>query len=162
MSDWKPEKDLSAPLPDGRFCIVAARFNEPIVNKLLDGARQALAAHGVPDNHVSFVQVPGAFEIPLIAKRIASSAKVDAVITLGAVIRGDTPHFEFVAGEAARGCTLAALDSGVPVIFGVLTTDNVEQAFDRCGGSAGNKGYEAAVTAIEMVHTLRALREQGL
>lgn len=140
-----------------RIAVVAARFNETITRALLDGALDCLRRHGLDDAGVNVAWVPGAFEIPVTAKRLAASGEVDAVICLGAVIRGDTPHFDYVAGEAASGVTRAALDTGVPVIFGVLTTDTVEQATSRAGGKLGNKGFEAAMTAIEMVDLLRQL-----
>jgi 6,7-dimethyl-8-ribityllumazine synthase len=140
-----------------RLALVVARFNEPITGALLDGARRVLAERGVAAGDVSVVWVPGAFELPLVAQRLARSQTVDAVICLGAVIRGDTPHFEYVAGEAARGLMAASLATGVPVVFGVLTTDNREQAEARIGGSEGHKGEEAARTALEMVALLRRL-----
>ena len=138
-----------------KFAIVVARFNRDVTEQLLEGAEAMLRKHDAADVHVAWV--PGAYEIPLVAKRYADSGRVDAVITLGAVIRGETAHFDFVAGEAAAGITRAALDADVPVIFGVLTVDNREQAFDRLGGKEGHKGEEAAVTAIEMVSLLREL-----
>src|SRR4051794_32818679 len=138
-----------------RFAIVVGRFNRDVTEQLLAGAENALRKYDAAD--VTVVWVPGAFEIPLVAKRLAGSATVDAVICLGAVIRGETPHFEYVAGEAAAGITRAALDTGVPVIFGVLTVDTREQALDRLGGKEGHKGEEAAFTAIEMVSLLREL-----
>ncbi len=138
-----------------RFAIAVARFNRDVTEALLDGAEQMLRKHDAAEVHVAWV--PGAFELPLVAKRFAASGAVDAVICLGAVIRGETAHFEYVAGETAAGITRAALDTGVPVIFGVLTVDNREQARDRLGGSEGHKGEEAALTAIEMVSLLRAM-----
>jgi len=138
-----------------RFAIVVARFNRDITERLLEGAEAMFAKHDAADVHVAWV--PGAYELPLVAKRLAGAGAVDAVVCLGAVIRGETAHFEFVAGEPAAGITRAALDTGVPVIFGVLTVDNREQALDRLGGSAGHKGEEAALTAIEMVSLLRDL-----
>ncbi len=138
-----------------RFAIAVARFNGDITEKLLEGAETMLRKHDAAD--VSVAWVPGAYELPLVAKRLAGSGAVDAVVCLGAVIRGETAHFEFVAGEAAAGITRAALDTGVPVIFGVLTVDNREQALNRLGGTEGNKGEEAALTAIEMVSLLRGL-----
>jgi len=140
-----------------RFAIVAARFNAVITDALLDGAAATLAEHGVPDDHVSVVQVPGAFEIPITAKRLAASGRYEAIIALGAVVRGATPHFEYVAGECARGVSRVALAENVPVIFGVLTTDNDEQARERAGGKEGNKGCEAALAGLEMVTLLRRL-----
>jgi 6,7-dimethyl-8-ribityllumazine synthase len=138
-----------------RFGVVVARFNKDITEQLLDGADAMLRKHDAAD--VTVAWVPGAYELPLVAKRLAASGTVDAVICLGAVIRGETAHFEYVAGEAAAGITRAALDTDVPVIFGVLTVDNREQALDRLGGREGHKGEEAALTAIEMVSLLRAL-----
>jgi 6,7-dimethyl-8-ribityllumazine synthase len=138
-----------------RFAVVVARFNRDITDVLLDGAETALRKHDASDVVVAWV--PGAFELPLVAQRLASSGTVDAVICLGAVIRGETAHFEYVAGEAAGGITRAALDTGVPVIFGVLTVDTRQQALDRIGGKEGHKGEEAALTAIEMVSLLRNL-----
>jgi len=140
-----------------RFALVVARFNEEITVALADGARRALDEHGVDPGDVEVVWVPGAFELPLVAKRCAESGTVDAVVCLGAVIRGDTPHFDFVAGEASRGLQQAALDTGVPVVFGVLTTDTRQQALDRIGGREGHKGEEAGLTALEMVALLRRL-----
>jgi 6,7-dimethyl-8-ribityllumazine synthase len=138
-----------------RFAIVVARFNRDITEVLLEGAERVLRKHDASD--VSVAWVPGAFEAPLVARRFAASGAVDAVICLGAVIRGETAHFEYVAGETAAGITRAALDTGVPVIFGVLTVDDRDQAWDRLGGKEGHKGEEAAATAIEMVSLLRML-----
>jgi 6,7-dimethyl-8-ribityllumazine synthase len=138
-----------------RFAIVVARFNRDITEELLEGTERVLRKHDAAD--VTVAWVPGAFEAPLVAKRFAASGTVDAVICLGAVIRGETAHFEYVAGETAAGITRAALDTGVPVIFGVLTVDDRDQAHDRLGGREGHKGEEAAATAIEMVSLLRAL-----
>jgi 6,7-dimethyl-8-ribityllumazine synthase len=140
-----------------RVAIVAARFNESIVQRLVDGALDCFSRHGVPDEYVSTAWVPGAFELPVAATRIASSGEVDAVVCLGAVIRGDTPHFDFVAGAAAQGITDAALATGIPIAFGVLTTDTVEQAEQRAGGKMGNKGFEAALAAIEMANLFASL-----
>lgn len=140
-----------------RFAIVAARFNAVISEALLDGAVATLAEHGVPDDHVNVVQVPGAFEIPITAKRLAASGRYEAIIALGAVVRGGTPHFEYVAGECARGVSSVAIAENVPVIFGVLTTDTDEQARERAGGKEGNKGSEAALAGLEMVTLLRRL-----
>jgi len=136
-----------------RFAIVAARFNREVTEPLAAGAEKKLRAHGAEDVTVSWV--PGAFELPLVAKRFAESGAVDAVVCIGAVIRGETAHFEYVAGECAAGVTRASLDTGVPVAFGVLTVEDREQAFDRVGGSEGHKGEEAACTAIEMVSLLQ-------
>lgn len=142
-----------------RFAIVAARFNAPVTDALLEGAVATLSEHGVPDDHISVVQVPGAFEIPITAKRLAASGRFEAIIALGAVVRGGTPHFEYVAGECARGIGQVAIEENVPVIFGVLTTDTDEQARDRAGGKEGNKGCEAAVAGLEMVTLLRRLHD---
>jgi 6,7-dimethyl-8-ribityllumazine synthase len=140
-----------------RVGIVAGRFNEFIVSKLVGGALDALKRHGVNDADVDVAWVPGAFEIPLIAKKMAESGRYDAVITLGAVIRGSTPHFDYVCNECAKGVASISLATGVPTIFGVLTTDTIEQAIERAGTKAGNKGWEAAVAAIEMANLSRQL-----
>src|SRR5947209_14143577 len=145
--------------PPGRFALVAARFNGAVVEGLVAGARDGLLRHGVPDDAVDLVRVPGSFEIPLVAQKLAASGRYAAVICLGAVIRGATDHYDYVAGEAAGGVGRAALATGVPVIFGVLTCDTMEQAINRAGAKAGNKGFDAAVTAIEMVNLLRQLPE---
>jgi 6,7-dimethyl-8-ribityllumazine synthase len=142
---------------DMRVAIVAGRFNEHVTVPLLAGAQATLAEHGLDPDTVPVVWVPGAFEIPLAAKRLAASGTVDAVICVGAVIQGETAHFEYVAGPCASGIAQAALDTGVPVAFGVLTTRDERQALDRAGGPAGNKGAEAARTALEMVALLRSL-----
>jgi len=139
--------------------IVVARFNEFITNKLLGGAKDALLRHGVLEEDITVAWVPGAFEIPLAAQKLAKSEKFDAVITLGAVIRGSTPHFDYVAAEVSKGVAAISLATGLPVIFGVLTTDTIEQAIERAGTKAGNKGYDAAVTAIEMANLLRIVEE---
>jgi 6,7-dimethyl-8-ribityllumazine synthase len=143
--------------PPGRFVLVAARFNSAIVDGLVAGALDALKRHGVADDGVDLVRVPGSFEIPLVAQRLAGSGKYAAVICLGAVIRGDTDHYDYVAGQAAGGVAHAALATGVPVIFGILTCDTLEQALDRAGAKGGNKGADAALAAIEMVNLLRQL-----
>ncbi|WP_214786018.1 6,7-dimethyl-8-ribityllumazine synthase [Exiguobacterium sp. s183] len=135
--------------------IVVGRFNDLITMRLLDGAKDALKRHGVKEEDVSLAFVPGAFELPLVAKRMAMSQNYDAVITLGAVIRGATPHFDYVCNEAAKGIAQASYQSEVPVIFGVLTTETVEQAIERAGTKAGNKGWEAATSAIEMANLLK-------
>ncbi|WP_214693835.1 6,7-dimethyl-8-ribityllumazine synthase [Exiguobacterium sp. s160] len=135
--------------------IVVGRFNDLITMRLLDGARDALKRHGVKEEDVSLAFVPGAFELPLVAKKMAMSQKYDAVITLGAVIRGATPHFDYVCNEAAKGIAQASYQSEVPVIFGVLTTETIEQAIERAGTKAGNKGWEAATSAIEMANLLK-------
>ncbi len=137
-----------------RYGIVVARFNEFISSKLLGGALDALLRHGVQDEEITVAWTPGSYEIPMVAKRMALSGKYDAVITLGAVIRGSTPHFDYVAAEAAKGVAHVGLEAGVPVIFGVLTTDTIEQAVERAGTKAGNKGFDAAVSAIEMVNLM--------
>jgi 6,7-dimethyl-8-ribityllumazine synthase len=144
-----------------RVAIVVSRFNEHITGPLLDGARRTLRARGVADDDVIVARVPGAFELPLVAKHLAVSGCCDSVVCLGAVIRGDTPHFEYVAGEAARGLQEAALATGVPIVFGVLTTDTLQQALDRVGGREGHKGEEAAATALEMIELLRRLAKLG-
>lgn len=135
-----------------RIGIVVSRFNEFITSRLLSGAEDALNRHGVEEENVTIAWVPGAFEIPLTAKRLADSGKFDAVIALGTVIRGATPHFDYVNSEVAKGVASTAMQSGIPVIFGVLTTDTIEQAIERAGTKAGNKGWEAAVGAIEMAN----------
>ncbi len=140
-----------------RFGIVAGRFNELITSKLIGGAVDGLQRHGVAEANIDLVWVPGAYEIPLAAQKMAQSGKYDAVICLGAVIRGSTPHFDFVANEAAKGVAQVSLQTGLPVIFGVLTTDNIDQAIERAGTKAGNKGFDAAVTAIEMCNLMGAL-----
>ena len=137
--------------------LVAARFNEFIVSKLVDGALDGLKRHGVADEDISIAYVPGAFEIPLVAKKMAESDKYDAVICLGAVIKGSTAHFDYVCAEASKGIAMASLETGKPVIFGVLTTDTIEQAIERAGTKAGNKGFDVASTAIEMVNLMNNL-----
>jgi 6,7-dimethyl-8-ribityllumazine synthase len=143
--------------PPGRFALIAARFNSLIVEPLIAGALDALKRHGVAEESIDIVRVPGSFEIPLTAQRLAGSGNYAAVICLGAVIRGDTDHYDYVAGEAASGVARAALTTNVPVVFGILTCDTLEQAINRAGGKSGNKGYDAALTAIEMVNLLRNL-----
>jgi len=140
-----------------RFAIVAGRFNETITEQLVSGALDCLHRHGADDGSIAVVRVPGAFEIPVACQRLARSGEFDAVIALGAVIRGATPHFDHVAGQCASGVQQAALDSGLPVIFGVLTTDTIEQAVERAGTKAGNKGFDSALAAIEMVDLMRQL-----
>ncbi|OGX79905.1 6,7-dimethyl-8-ribityllumazine synthase [Exiguobacterium sp. SH3S2] len=135
--------------------IVVGRFNDLITMRLLDGAKDALKRHGIEQDDVEIAFVPGAFELPLVAKKMAMSKKYDAVITLGAVIRGATPHFDYVCSEAAKGVAQASYQSEVPVIFGVLTTETIEQAIERAGTKAGNKGWEAATAAIEMANLMR-------
>src|SRR5436305_8232385 len=143
--------------PAGRFAVVAARFNSAIVDALLAGALDALKRHGVADDAIDVARVPGSFEIPLVAQRMAATKRYAAVICVGAVIKGDTDHYDHVAGAAASGVAQAALATGVPVVFAILTCDTLEQAINRAGGKAGNKGFEAAVTAIEMVNLLSRL-----
>jgi 6,7-dimethyl-8-ribityllumazine synthase len=158
------EYSASADSIDGagmRVAIVVSRFNEHITGQLLEGARRSLRQRGVADEDVTVAWVPGAFELPLVAKHLAGSGWCDSVVCLGAVIRGDTPHFDYVAGEAARGLQEAALATGVPIVFGVLTTDTLQQALDRVGGSEGHKGEEAANTALEMIELLRRLAKLG-
>jgi 6,7-dimethyl-8-ribityllumazine synthase len=140
-----------------RVAIVAARFNEAVTQRLLDGAVDCLRRQGVADEDISIARVPGALEIPLAAQRLAQSGEVDAVVCVGAVIRGATPHFEYVATQAAAGVTAAALATGVPITFGVLTTDDRDQADERAGGKLGNKGFEAAQAALEMANLLAVL-----
>jgi 6,7-dimethyl-8-ribityllumazine synthase len=140
-----------------KIAIVVARFNEFITSKLLGGSEDALRRHGVEEENVTVAWVPGAFELPLVAKKLAESGKYDAVITLGTVIRGATTHYDYVCNETAKGVSKASLETGVPVVFGLLTTESIEQAIERAGTKAGNKGYEAAVTAIEMSNLLKAL-----
>ena len=135
-----------------KYAIIVGRFNEFIGSKLLSGAIDALKRHGVKEEEIEIAWVPGAFEIPLVAKKFALSKKYDAVICLGAVIRGATSHFEYVAGEVAKGIAQASLETGLPIIFGVLTTENLEQAIERAGVKSGNKGFDAAITAIEMAN----------
>ena len=142
---------------DLRFALIAARFNDFVVESLLRGALDALKRHGVAEKHIDIVRVPGAFDIPIVARKLALSQRYEALIALGCVIRGQTPHFDYVAGECAGGIARIALETGVPVAFGVLTTDTVEQAVDRAGGKAGNKGADAALVAIEMANLLRRL-----
>lgn len=140
-----------------RFGIIVSRFNSFISDRLLEGALDCLSRHGAETAGLSVVKVPGAFEIPLVAKKMATSGQFDALICLGAVIRGGTPHFEYVSSEVTKGIALVSLDTGLPVSFGVLTTDSVEQAIERAGTKAGNKGVEAAMSAIEMVNLLKAV-----
>lgn len=140
-----------------RVGIVTARFNEFITSKLLGGARDGLLRHDVRDEDIDVAWVPGAFEIPLIASKMAKSGKYDAVICLGAVIRGATSHYDYVCNEVSKGIATVSLESGIPVLFGVLTTENIEQAIERAGTKAGNKGYDCALSAIEMVNLIREL-----
>jgi 6,7-dimethyl-8-ribityllumazine synthase len=140
-----------------RFGIVVGRFNEFITSKLLGGAQDGLVRHGVDEADIDHYWVPGAFEIPMIAKRAAESGKYDAIICLGAVIRGSTPHFDYVANESAKGVAGIAIATGVPVIYGILTTDTIEQAIERAGTKSGNKGFDASMTAIEMATLTKAI-----
>jgi 6,7-dimethyl-8-ribityllumazine synthase len=146
--------------PPGRFAIVAARFNRFVVDPLVAGALDGLKRHGVSEEAMDVVWVPGSYEIPLVAQRLAGSRKYAAVLCLGAIIRGDTDHYDHVASGAASGVAQAALATGVPVVFGILTCDTVEQAINRAGAKSGNKGFDAALTAIEMVNLLRQLPER--
>jgi 6,7-dimethyl-8-ribityllumazine synthase len=140
-----------------KFGLIVSRFNSFISDRLLEGALDTLQRHGALDKETTVVKVPGAFEIPLVASKMAASGKYDAVICLGAVIRGATPHFDYVSSEVSKGVASVGLETGVPVIFGVLTTDSIEQAIERAGSKAGNKGSEAAVCAIEMINLCRSL-----
>jgi len=142
---------------DSRFVIVASRFNDFIVESLIKGAMSCLRRHGANDTDIELVRVPGAYEMPLAVEKVAAARRADAIIALGAVIRGATPHFDFVAGECVRGVTAAGLKHGIPIGFGVLTVDTIEQAIERAGTKAGNKGEEAALAAIEMASLLRRL-----
>jgi len=142
----------------GRFAIVVGRFNEFIGSKLLSGCIDTLKRHGTSEDNIEMAWVPGAFEIPLVAKKMAESGKYDAIIALGAVIRGSTPHFDYVSSEISKGVAQVGLSTSVPVIFGVLTTDNIEQAIERAGTKSGNKGAEAAKSAIEMVNLLNSIK----
>ena len=141
----------------GRYALVVGRFNSFVVESLVAGAVDALKRHGVKDENITIVRVPGAFEIPLMVKKVAELKRFDAIITLGAVIRGGTPHFEFVANECTKGVGALSLEYGIPVAFGVLTVDSIEQAIERSGTKAGNKGAEAAMSAIEMVSVIKQL-----
>ena len=140
-----------------RFCLVVARFNSFVVESLLEGAVDALKRHGAEDSDITVVRVPGAFEMPLVLERVAAKGDYDAIVALGAVIRGGTPHFDYVAGECVKGMAQVSLKHGVPIAFGVLTVDTIEQAIERAGTKAGNKGAEAAMSAVEMVNVLRQL-----
>ena len=142
---------------DARYAIAVGRFNSFVVESLLDGAIDTLKRHGVSESHITIIRVPGAWELPLIAKKLVGTGNYDAVIALGAVIRGGTPHFDFVANECAKGLGVVSLESGLPVVFGVLTVDSIEQAIERSGTKAGNKGSDAAMVAMEMVSVLKAV-----
>jgi len=147
--------DLAA--RDLRFAIVASRFNEFIVDSLLRGAVDALLRHGAGEKQIEIIRVPGAFDLPFVVKRVAASKRYDAIVALGAVIRGATPHFDYVAGQCAAGLARVSLETGIPVAFGVLTTDTIEQAIERAGTKAGNKGADAALCALELANLLRRL-----
>jgi 6,7-dimethyl-8-ribityllumazine synthase len=160
MSQTTPPAILEGRLvaPSGaRFAVVASRFNSFIVDRLVDGAMDALIRHGVDAARIQLVRVPGSWEIPLVCSRIATLRKVDAIVALGCVIRGATPHFDHVAGEVSKGIASVSLASGMPIAFGVLTTENIEQAIERAGTKMGNKGWDAALSAIEMVSLLQAI-----
>ena len=139
----------------GKFAIVGARFNEFIVSKLISGAEDTLVRHGVDTDDITLVWVPGAFEIPIVAKKMAASGKYDAVLCLGAVIKGSTSHYDYVCNEVSKGIAQVSLNTGIPVLFGVVTTENIEQAIERAGTKAGNKGYDCALSAIEMVQLIK-------
>lgn len=143
---------------DQKFCILVSRFNDFITGKLLEGSLDALVRSGANDKDITVVRVPGAFEIPVVAKKVAASGKYDAIICLGAVIKGSTPHFDYVSAEVSKGVAAVGMDSGMPVIFGVLTTDSIEQAIERAGSKAGNKGFDAAMAAVEMVNLFKAIK----
>lgn len=142
---------------EGRYTLVVGRWNSFVVEQLLEGAIDTLRRHGVPDKQITIVRAPGAFEIPLVCKKVAARGESDAIIALGAVIRGGTPHFEYVAGECTKGLAMVGMEYGIPVAFGVLTVDTIEQAVERSGTKAGNKGEEAALSAIEMVSLVAEL-----
>lgn len=142
---------------DGKYAILVGRFNSFVVEPLVDGAVDTLTRHGVAKENITIIHAPGAWELPLVAQRLAQTKKYDAIIGLGAVIRGSTPHFDYVAGECAKGLGVVSLNEDLPVVFGVLTTDTIEQAIERAGTKAGNKGHDAAMTAIEMVSLLNAI-----
>lgn len=164
MSDSLPAKIEGNFLvkPSARFAIVGSRFNELVVDRLVEGAKTGLTRHGVAEDGITVVLVPGAWELSTVCLRLAKSGRFDAIIACGAVIRGATAHFDYVAGEAARGVATAGEQTGIPVIFGVLTTDTIEQALERAGTKSGNKGFDAALAAIEMVNLNQAMAEHGL
>lgn len=143
-----------------KFAIVVSRFNSLVTQRLLDGALDALRRHEADENAITIAWTPGSFELPLVAQRLAKTGKFDAVICLGCIIRGDTPHFEYVASETAKGIAQVMLDTGVPVVFGVVTADNLEQALERAGAKAGNRGFDAAMTAMEMANLLRRIEAE--
>lgn len=167
MANTRPGGSLSRDFQgdaDGRglsLAVVVSRFNRMVTDRLLAGAREALTRHGVDASRVDFAHVPGSFELPLAAHRLAESGRYQAVVCLGAVIRGETPHFEYVAAQSASGIARVTLDTGVPVIFGVVTADTLEQALDRAGGKSGNKGFDAVVTAIEMANLMKKIDASG-
>ena len=140
-----------------KFALIVGRFNDFITNRLLDGAVDALVRSGAKDQDIEIIKVPGAFEIPLIAKKIAEKGKYDAIVCLGAVIRGATPHFDYVSAEVSKGIAMVSLESKIPVIFGIVTTDSIEQAIERAGTKAGNKGWSAAIAAIEMANLIEVV-----
>lgn len=140
-----------------KFCIVISRFNDFITNKLLDGAKDALLRHGANDDGIDVIRVPGSFEIPMVAKKMALKGTYNAIICLGTVIRGATPHFEYIAAEVSKGIAVASMETGVPIAFGIITSDTIEQAIERAGTKSGNKGWDAAITAIEMAQLLKKL-----
>lgn len=140
-----------------KFCIIVSRFNEFITSKLLEGAIDALIRHGAKEDDIEVIKVPGSFEIPLIAKKVAQKGIYNAIICLGTIIRGATPHFEYIASEVSKGIASASMETGVPMAFGVITSDNIEQAIERAGTKSGNKGWDAAITAIEMAQLLRKI-----
>jgi 6,7-dimethyl-8-ribityllumazine synthase len=142
---------------DLRFGIVISRFNDFITSRLLDGAVDGLLRHGAAEKDIEVVKVPGAFEIPLVAKKMAAAGKFDAIVCLGTVIRGATPHFDYVAAEVSKGVASASLDTGVPIAFGIITADTIEQAVERAGSKSGNKGWDAAITAIEMAQVIKQI-----
>jgi len=143
-----------------KFGVIVGRFNDFISDRLLSGALDALVRHGTKDGDIDIVKVPGSFEIPLLAKKLAQKKKYDAIICLGAVIRGSTPHFEYVSAEVSKGIALVSLESGIPVIFGVITTDTLEQAIERAGSKSGNKGWSAAVAAMEMANLVESVNRR--
>lgn len=147
--------------PTGRIALLASRFNDLVVSRLVEGARDALLRHGIDDADLSLIRVPGAFELPLTADKLAASGRFAAIVALGCVVRGDTAHFDYVAGGAANGLMQVALDHGLPVGFGVLTVDTLEQALDRAGGKAGNKGADAAMAVVEQLNLLAQLEPQA-
>lgn len=143
-----------------RFAIIVSRFNSLVTQRLLDGAMDALRRHGADENSITIAWTPGSFELPLVAKKFAQTGKYDAVICLGCIIRGDTPHFEYVASETAKGIAQVMLETGVPTVFGVVTADTLEQALERAGAKAGNRGFDAAMTAMEMANLLREIETE--